>query len=192
MVQFQRMMAKRSHALLLEGRLDKSELASFAVVDGNSASTYSIANCLGNVDDLSARWKTLADKDVPKGIKMLDEAEFKTEIGLAMKRLAAETRRIAGVSEPVVAEIIPFPSTPIGEGNASVSLDFPLFALFASEDTSSAVAKVEAVAETATEDPQPQSMTYGEWRKSMGIVDKAKIKKNKLAVGDNQVMLFAL
>ena len=192
MVQFRRMMAKRSHALLLEGRLDKSELASFAVVNGNSASTYSIANCLGNVDDLSAKWQTLADRDVPKGIKMLDEAEFKTEIGLAMKRLAQETRRIAGVPEPVVsAEIIPFPSTPAVEENPDVAAELPLFAITANVEKVPVVDKPHVVTKSVTPEPEPQTMTYGEWRKSMGMVEKAKVKRNR-NVSDNQVMLFEL
>ncbi|KPV39407.1 helicase-related protein, partial [Alicyclobacillus ferrooxydans] len=53
MVQFRRMLQKRSHAMLLEGRLDKSEVSQFAVQDDKSASTFAIASCLGDVEDLS-------------------------------------------------------------------------------------------------------------------------------------------
>ncbi|MCY0870742.1 MAG: DEAD/DEAH box helicase [Firmicutes bacterium] len=108
MAQLSRMLAKRSHAMLLEGRLDRSEVAAFTATDGQSASTYAIAHCLCDVADLSSQWMAMADKDIPQGVTMLAEAEFQVEIGRAMQRLGQETKRLAGVVDAVMlAEPVP-------------------------------------------------------------------------------------
>ncbi|MCY0895065.1 MAG: hypothetical protein OWS03_02045, partial [Alicyclobacillaceae bacterium] len=98
MAQMSHMLAKRSHAMLLEGRLDRSEVAEFTAKDAQSASTYAIAHCLGDVADLSNQWRAMADKDIPQGVTLLSEERFRDEIGRAMQRLAEETKRMAGVS----------------------------------------------------------------------------------------------
>lgn len=184
MVQFKRMMAKRTHALLLEGRLERSDIAAFVEKDDKSASTFSIASCLGNVEDLSAKWTKLADKDIPAGVLMLEESRFKVEIVEAMKRLAAETRRMAGVPEPVAMDVakpatnvVPLP-TPETEANQLGLFDF----MDAEQDEST------PIQESVQEPSKP--MTVGEMRAKMGMVAKA--KKRRDMVGDDQVMLFAL
>ncbi|MCY0894665.1 MAG: DEAD/DEAH box helicase family protein [Alicyclobacillaceae bacterium] len=98
MAQLSRMLAKRSHAMLLEGRLDRSEVAEFTAKDAQSASTYAIAHCLGDIADLSSQWRAMADKDIPQGVTLLSEERFRGEMARAMQRLAAETKRMAGVS----------------------------------------------------------------------------------------------
>ncbi|WP_029423399.1 helicase C-terminal domain-containing protein [Alicyclobacillus macrosporangiidus] len=193
MVQFKRMLQKRSHAMLLEGRLDKSEVAQFIEQDDKSASTYAIANCLGNVEDLAQKWKTLADKDIPSGVILLAEERFKREIQQAMRRLASETRRLAGVPEPeetiqpVAATEVARPAQPAPAGADIIEL--PLFAVAQdTQDVREAHGTPVAKA-TAAQDATPL-LTYGEWRKQMGMVEKA--KRAKKAVADNQIMLFAL
>ncbi|WP_029422767.1 helicase-related protein [Alicyclobacillus macrosporangiidus] len=193
MVQFKRMLQKRSHAMLLEGRLDKSEVAKFIEQDDKSASTYAIANCLGNVEDLAQKWKTLADKDIPSGVILLAEERFKREIQQAMRRLASETRRLAGVPEPeetiqpVPAAQTPRPVQPAPADAEVIAL--PLFAVAQGvQDVQGAHRKPVAKA-TVAQDATP--LTYGEWRKHMGMVEKAKRVK-KQSVADNQIMLFAL
>ncbi|WP_067928273.1 DEAD/DEAH box helicase family protein [Alicyclobacillus shizuokensis] len=195
MVQFKRMLQKRSHAMLLEGRLDKSEVAQFVQQDEKSASTYAIANCLGDVEDLAEKWKSLADKDIPSGVVMLAEERFKREIHEAMQRLASETRRLAGVPEPT--EVEESHPTQVVETSQSVAPSampaevtvLPLFAVTDNVEDSKAERPEPAPETSATQPETP--LTYGDWRKQMGMVPKAKrVKKQKVA--DNQIMLFAL
>lgn len=185
LVQFKRMLAKRSHAMLLEGRLEKSALANFVEQDDKSASTFAIASCLGNVEDLANKWKALADKDIPAGVVMLTEERFKEEIGLAMRRLASETRRLAGVPEPVEktpsndADVLLF-DTEASQSEA----DLPLFAAV-SEMTPSPSAQ-------PSDSDNVTLITMGEWRKQTGFLAKAKRAKGRDKVSDDQVLLFAL
>lgn len=181
-VQFRRMMKKRSHAMLLEGRILSDDMEAFADKDEKSSSTFNIASCLVDVSDLTQKWQALADLDVPEGVTMLSEEQFKTEIGLAMKRLASETRRLAGVPDPSNDEVDVVPinevsmprSAPRVQQSAQV---FPLFGLCEPGDD------MEVESETGSD-----YRTVGELRKSMGIVTKAK-RKDK--IGDDQVALFA-
>ncbi|MCF8568028.1 DEAD/DEAH box helicase family protein [Alicyclobacillus tolerans] len=180
MVQFKRMMAKRSHSLLLEGRLERGDLAAFVEKDDQSASTFSIASCLGNVEDLSAKWTQLADKDIPAGVMMLEESRFKVEIAEAMKRLAAETRRLASVPEPITLDVAKPNVVPVPAMSATNQLG--LFDLVVAEPGES----------TLVESEQPKPITVGEMRAKMGMVVKAKKAKKGNPIGDDQTLLFAL
>ena len=184
MTQFKRMLAKRAHSLLLEGRADKSDVAQFIERDDKSASTFAIANCLDDIEDLTKRWQTLADRDIPAGVTMLAEERFKEEIGRAMQRLASETRRLAGVPEPI--ETVERPSEPIVASRGMVELS-----LFASLD-SNEDAQVDTPAAEAKPAEDVELITVGNWRRQqMGLVTKAKRAK-KPKEPDNQLMLFAL
>ncbi|MCL6445468.1 MAG: DEAD/DEAH box helicase family protein [Alicyclobacillus sp.] len=193
LVQFKRMLQKRSHAMLLEGRLDKSEVAQFIEQDEKSASTYAIANCLGNVEDLTQKWKTLADKDIPSGVILLAEERFKREIQQAMRRLASETWRLAGMPEPeetiqpMQSSEIPKPVQPTPAGADVLTL--PLFAF--DQDTQDVRGVHGKPIANATVPQDATLLTYGEWRKQMGMVEKAK-QVRKQPIADNQIMLFAL
>ncbi|MCF8568415.1 DEAD/DEAH box helicase family protein [Alicyclobacillus tolerans] len=188
MVQFRRMLQKRSHAMLLEGRLDKSEVSQFAVQDDKSASTFAIANCLGNVEDLAQKWKSLADKDIPSGVTMLAEERFKQEIGRAMNRLASETRRLANVSEPADDKHVSTTETPVVGVVDSVErgiqtdkklVVLPLF-------TERGIENLSDVDAPTIEVP----ITIGDLRRKMGLVEKVKPSRRK--VSDDQIALFAL
>lgn len=185
MVQFKRMLTKRSHSLLLEGRLDKTDVATFVEHDSNSASTFAIANCLGNVDDLSQKWQTLADKEIPTGVTMLAEDNFQNELGQAMQRLAAETKRLAGVADDVE-----FPSYTESTTFASLSKAAPKV-----EKHDAVVLPLFETVYTKTE-PNPENhvagelpLTVGDLRKRMGMV--VKTKRAKSNINDNQIALFA-
>jgi hypothetical protein len=95
--QFLRMMAKRSHALLLEGRLDKSQLSRYGGNDQHSSLTKSVAECLVNVEDLSAKWAELAALEIPEGLEMLEEEEFKAVLQDVKMKLWNQTRALCGV-----------------------------------------------------------------------------------------------
>ena len=184
MTQFKRMLAKRAHSLLLEGRADKSDVAQFIERDDKSASTFAIANCLDDIEDLTKRWQTLADRDIPAGVTMLAEERFKEEIGRAMQRLASETRRLAGMPEPIET-VEPSSET------MTDSVETAQLSLF--DSLAPAVEEAGESPATETESMEDvEHMTVGNWRRQqMGLVTKAKrVKKEKEP--DNQLMLFAL
>ena len=168
--------------MLLEGRIDSGEIGKYAEKDANSASTFSIAACLGDVDDLTQKWKSLADKDIPSGVLMLEESRFKVEIVEAMKRLAVETRRLAGVLEPITIEPVASNVIPLADHVSNPASQVNLFDLADEEQTDS----VNALA--PVQEPV-KSITVGEMRAQMGMVIKAK-KREK--IGNDQILLFAL
>lgn len=92
--QFEKIMAKRGHAMLVEGRLDKSELVRFAR-DAHSALAVDIAECLA-ASDLADRWTELVARDMDATLKLVSEAEFKKAVQEAQKALVAETLRLCG------------------------------------------------------------------------------------------------
>lgn len=92
--QFERVMTKRGHAMMVEGRLDKSELARFAR-DEHTALAADLAECLAS-SDLADRWKELAARDMDANLVLVAEAGFKHAVAEAQKRLVAETLRLCG------------------------------------------------------------------------------------------------
>lgn len=92
--QFERVMSKRGHAMLVEGRLDKSELSRYAR-DEHSALAADLADCLAS-SDLADRWRELAARDMDKNLVLVAEAGFKKAVAEAQKRLVAETLRLCG------------------------------------------------------------------------------------------------
>jgi len=183
MVQFKRMLTKRSHALLLEGRLDRSEVSTYVEQDSKSASTFAIANCLGNIEDLSQKWKALADKDIPSGVAMLAEERFKTEVGQAMLRLALETRRLAGVPEPTVQRKPVLSVVTVQPHDVAVPAELPLFAF----DDEPYTIQPDVIAT-----PVVTPLTMADYRLQMGTVVKAKRVSKLDKVDDDQMLLFAL
>lgn len=95
--QFKNIMSKRAHALMVEGRLDRSELAKFGKDEHNSMAA-DLANCLSN-SGLTDRWRELAEKDRDERLKIVSEEEFKTELDKAMKNLQKETLKLCGLTE---------------------------------------------------------------------------------------------
>lgn len=183
--QFQRNMAKRAHALLLEGRLDRSEMSTYMPSDRLSAQTTALAAHLSNVADLSDKWSSLADKDVPKGVLTLEGDAFKQEMKAAMARLANETRRLTGV--PVVGGIMDLDHVEeedldvvIADRSDSTQVDVFSIPLNETSEPSSFVAPL------ITADPSPALKTAGELRATMGMTKKA--NKVKKVVGDDQFM----
>lgn len=94
--QLERVMARRGHAMLTEGKLDKSELAKYSR-DANTALAADIANCIAD-QNLSKAWKELAAKDVVD-VEMVAESEYEETIRIAMLNLANETKRLCGVTD---------------------------------------------------------------------------------------------
>jgi hypothetical protein len=95
MSQFQNVMKKRGHAMMAEGRIDKSELAEFAR-DAHSAMASDLASCLADAG-VADKWTELAAKDIDKNLRMVGESNYKDELQKAMRELAQETLRLCGV-----------------------------------------------------------------------------------------------
>ncbi|MHB1417967.1 MAG: hypothetical protein ACYCX4_00025 [Bacillota bacterium] len=94
MSQFANIMLKRSHAMLVEGRIDRSELAQFAR-DKHNALAADLADCLAS-SDLAQRWQALAAKDMDAHLNLVSEADFKQAIREAQAKLVEETLRMCG------------------------------------------------------------------------------------------------
>ncbi|OPL12662.1 MAG: hypothetical protein AVO34_06915 [Firmicutes bacterium ML8_F2] len=96
--QFETVMARRGHSLLVEGKIDKSALAQYAR-DAYSTLAADIANCLIDnkaADQMSSRWNRLAEADM-QGVETYSEREYKEAVRQAMKALTAETKRLCGI-----------------------------------------------------------------------------------------------
>lgn len=102
MAQFQTCMLKRAHALLAEGRLDRSELASFGR-DSHSSLTADLADCLAD-EDTAEKWKELARKDMD--IETVEESKFMEILNKTKVKLARETLRLCGMTADEIDEVI--------------------------------------------------------------------------------------
>ena len=105
MAQFLRLMRKRGHAMMTEGRLDRSELSQFCL-DAQNTMAADVAHCLADAK-VADKWTELARKDIDKNLRMVSEKDFKTEMDKAMRELVAETLRLCGFNKPeTVPELI--------------------------------------------------------------------------------------
>lgn len=104
--QFESCMAKRTHAMLAEGRLDRSELSRYGT-DSNSVLAKDIADCLAS-EDLASKWVELAEKDL--GVETVSEENFRELLALTQKRLVEETLTLCGIKKPKppVVDIAPY------------------------------------------------------------------------------------
>lgn len=98
MKQFERLMTRRIEALLVEGRINRSDpLVQFAQENESKLArdlSYSL-----EASELEEKWKTTAEKDIDQDIEMVDEAELQERITEAFRVLTAETKRLCGVPE---------------------------------------------------------------------------------------------
>ncbi len=95
--QFQSCMLKRAHAMMAEGRLDRTELAKYGR-DTTSALAADLAECLAD-EDLGTKWTELAAKDID--IETVSEDQFQDVLRKTQKSLANETLRLCGIKEDV-------------------------------------------------------------------------------------------
>ncbi|MCI0184908.1 hypothetical protein MM817_03205 [Acidibacillus sp. S0AB] len=157
-------------------------MRTYMPADRLSVQTTALAAHLENVADLSDKWSSLADKDVPKGVLTLEGDAFKQEMKAAMTRLANETRRLTGV--PLVDAMVDAVTEENMDGvigNDATQVD--VFSVPEQEETLDVVA---FVAPRVVDDSSPQFKTAGDLRATMGMTKKA--GKVKQAVGDDQFM----
>lgn len=101
LAQFQTCLEKRAHAMMTEGRLDKSEMRGF-INGGRMSLAADIAQCIVS-EDIGLKWTKLAEKDL-EDVEMYGEEEFQAVLKRAQERLAAETLRLCGIEEVVEVE----------------------------------------------------------------------------------------
>jgi len=94
MAQFIKIMSARGHALMVEGRLDRSELAKYSR-DKQSSLASDLANCFAG-SEVAKAWTELAAKDLAN-VEMIEESQFKEVLSARMEALANETRRLCGL-----------------------------------------------------------------------------------------------
>jgi hypothetical protein len=95
--QFENIMTKRAHSLMVEGRLDRSELAKFGR-DAHNSMASDLASCLANAN-LANQWQELAQKDIDKDLEVVSESHFERKVAEAIKKLHLETMNLCGVTE---------------------------------------------------------------------------------------------
>jgi hypothetical protein len=93
--QFQCCMTKRAHAMLAEGKLDRSELAEYGRDASNSLAT-DLASCLAD-SDLATRWEKLAKKDL--NMNTISEDQFLEVLRKTQDELVQETLHLAGLQD---------------------------------------------------------------------------------------------
>ncbi|WP_150274179.1 helicase-related protein [Paenibacillus tepidiphilus] len=94
MKQFMQIMMARGHALMVEGRLDSSELAQFSR-DSQSALASDLASCFAS-SDIADAWTSIAATEL-EDIEMIKEVSLKDALSKRMEELADETLRLCGV-----------------------------------------------------------------------------------------------
>jgi superfamily II DNA or RNA helicase/ssDNA-binding Zn-finger/Zn-ribbon topoisomerase 1 len=99
--QFQSCMLKRAHAMMAEGRLDRSELAKYGR-DTTSALAADLAECLAD-EDLGTKWTELAAKDMD--IETIPEDQFQEVLRKTQKALADETLRLCGLQDEIEDDV---------------------------------------------------------------------------------------
>jgi len=103
MIQFKRCMLKRAHALMTEGRLDRSELASYGR-DERTSLAADLADCLAE-EGMEDRWKELAAKDV-EDVETVKEKDFMSVLNETKHQLALKTLKLCGFSEEEINEAL--------------------------------------------------------------------------------------
>lgn len=122
MAQFLKVMAGRGHAMMAEGKLDKSELSRFSI-DSQSALAADLAQCIAT-EEVADAWKELAKRDVAD-IRMVAEAEFAQVLKEEMKRLTDETRRLCGVLVEAAENEAEEAAADLAQGGKEQVLDVP-------------------------------------------------------------------
>lgn len=101
MAQFLRVMKKRGHAMMTEGRIDRTELSQYCL-DAQNNMAADVASCLADAG-VAEKWTELARKEIDRNVRLVDEKDYKAELDKAMRELVQETLRLCGVSGPIPA-----------------------------------------------------------------------------------------
>ncbi|MFS8581145.1 MAG: hypothetical protein LOD88_14125, partial [Novibacillus thermophilus] len=94
--QFQRLMSRRINAMLVEGRIERSDSLAKYAQDDMSHLERDLSKSLA-ASELADKWRSAAEKDVDKELEMVEESELKARIKEAFTELTAETKRLCGI-----------------------------------------------------------------------------------------------
>lgn len=95
MVQFQRLMSRRVAAMIVEGRIERSDdLAKYADTS-SSGMVADLSKTLSTVE-LANAWKSAASKDMDQNLQLVSEKDFQEQIDKAFEELTAKTLRLCG------------------------------------------------------------------------------------------------
>ena len=99
-VQFQRLMSRRVAAMIVEGRIERSDdIAKYADTSTNGA-VSDLSKTLSSVE-LTNAWVSAAEKDIDSDLEIVSEEEFQLKVTEAFQRLTAETIQLCGYQAPV-------------------------------------------------------------------------------------------
>lgn len=104
MAQFQRLMSRRVSAMIVEGRIERSDdLAKYADVSV-SALTNDLSKTL-EANDIASAWEEAAKRDIDENLELVSEEKFQERIVEAFEELTAETKQLCGYIDPVEPEL---------------------------------------------------------------------------------------
>lgn len=95
LVQFQRLMSKRVAAMIVEGRIERSDSLAKYADTSSSGMVADLSKTLSSVE-LTNAWVSASEKDLDKDLELVSEEEFQLRIKEAFQRLTAETIKISG------------------------------------------------------------------------------------------------
>lgn len=98
MRQFETICARRGHALLMEGKIDRSALAEYAQ-DAYSTLAANIADCLASneaIAQMSNSWDELSKAELA-GIEIVEENEYEDTLKRALVAMGNKTREMCGI-----------------------------------------------------------------------------------------------
>ncbi|MDH6372837.1 formiminotetrahydrofolate cyclodeaminase [Paenibacillus sp. PastF-3] len=108
MKQFQRLMSRRISALLVEGRIERSDRIAQYAQESASGLTRELASSL-SAAELTETWKSAAERDMDMNLTIVSETDYKQSISEAFERLTAETKRLCGyVEKDEIDQVISF------------------------------------------------------------------------------------
>lgn len=103
MNQFERLMSRRVAAMIVEGRIERSDdLAKYADTSTNG-SVSDLSKTLSSVE-LTNAWVSAAEKDIDSDLEIVSEEEFQSKVQEAFERLTKETIKLSGYQPPINAE----------------------------------------------------------------------------------------
>lgn len=121
MAQFQRLMSRRINALIVEGRIDKSDSLVKYAQDEGSKLTRDLAKCL-SAAELTETWKAAAEKDRDASLEIVSEEEFQQRIKERFMELTMETKQLCGVENFTFEEEVPETNKDVRQDNEIADL----------------------------------------------------------------------
>lgn len=104
LIQFQRLMSRRVSAMIVEGRIERSdELAKYADTSVTSGAVHDLSKTLSSVE-LTNAWKSASEKDIDANLELVSEEEFQERITQAFKTLTDDTIDLCGYVPPTIEE----------------------------------------------------------------------------------------